>query len=111
MGFAWPLTCIQRVGDANNLQTFDFIVASQVNMEFKTVQRSTCVQTEVSNNTINIFFLSLLKLFVCVQGVLAAASPFFATILPDVELENDVCITTELTVKITKTKEIQLYKL
>ena len=30
------------------------------------------------------------------RSVLAAASSFFASILPDCELENDVCITTEL---------------
>lgn len=30
------------------------------------------------------------------RSVLAAASPFLASILPDCELENDVCITTEL---------------
>ena len=31
------------------------------------------------------------------RSVLAAASPFFARLLPDCELESDVCVTTELT--------------
>ena len=88
---------MKRVGNENYLLMFGFIVI-QLKMKLKVTPKNAYGLTKVYN--IILFFYCILCSFLLVlKGVLAAASSFFASILPDFELENDVCISTDLSVK------------